>query len=141
MKLLLKISARVFFISFFLFGKTERSMAQNATAYKILSEKIANKDFVFVAQSVTSMGGKLRILTSAYDVKISGDSIISYLPYFGNAQQAPATSDEAGIIFTSTEFGYTYETGKKKSWDVTIKFRDQKNTTQFNFIIYDDGNA
>ena len=137
----LKISATVFFISLFLFGNMETSIAQNASTYKMVSEKIVNKDFVFVAQSLTSMGGKLRILTSEYDVKITADSVISYLPYFGIAQQAPTSSDEAGIIFTSTEFGYTYEAGKKKSWDVSIKFRDQKNTTQFSFIIYDDGNA
>ena len=141
MRPLLKISATVFFISFFLFGNIESCIAQNTNTYKIISDKIANKDFVFVAQSLTSIGGKLRILTSEYDVKVTSDSVISYLPYFGNAQQAPTSSDDAGIIFTSTEFGYTYEAGKKKSWDVSIKFRDQKNTTQFSFIIYDDGNA
>ena len=141
MKQFLKILATVFSICFFLFGNMERSIAQNANTYKILSDKIANKDFVFVAQSLTSQGGRLRVLTSEYDVEIKNDSIKSYLPYIGNAQEAPTTSDDAGIIFTSTEFGYTYEPTKKKSWDVTVKFRDQKNTTQFNFTIYDDGNA
>jgi hypothetical protein len=141
MKKLLKISTIVFFGCFFMFSNIERSFAQNANTYKIISDKIANKDFVFVAQSLTPISGKLRILTSEYDVKVSADSIISYLPYFGNAQQAPTSSDDAGIIFTSTEFAYIYESSKKKSWDVSIKFRDQKNTTQFSFIIYDNGNA
>lgn len=141
MKQLLKISTAIFFSALFIFCNIEKTFAQNADTYTIISDKIAKKDFVFVAQSLTPIGGKLRILTSEYDVKITADSITSYLPYFGNAQEAPSSSDDAGIIFTSTEFGYTYEAGKKKSWDVSIKFRDQRNTAQFSFIIYDNGEA
>ncbi|MEO6671616.1 MAG: DUF4251 domain-containing protein [Ferruginibacter sp.] len=141
MKQMLKIATYLFVIIFFVMGNTERCLAQNIITSKTVSEKIANKDFVFVAQSLSPMGGTLRILSSQYEVSVSADSVISYLPYFGNAQQAPSNSADAGIIFTSTEFGYNYEAAKKKSWDVNIKFRDQKNTTQFNFIIYDDGNA
>ena len=122
-------------------GNIQISLAQNAETYKKVSDRIANKNFVFVAQSLTSQGGKLRILTSEYDVKVSADSIISYLPYFGNADQAPTSSDDAGIFFTSTEFAYNCRTGKKKTWNTEINFRDQRNTTQFSFIIYDDGTA
>ncbi|MFT3912186.1 MAG: DUF4251 domain-containing protein [Ferruginibacter sp.] len=141
MKRSIQISAIVFFICLCLFGMQQKTIAQKADVYKAVSDKIEKKDFVFVAQSLTPLSGPLRVLTSTYDVRVTADSVISYLPYFGKAQQVPSTSEDAGIIFTSTKFDYVSETGKKKSWDVTIKFKDQRNTSTFSFIIYDNGEA
>jgi hypothetical protein len=120
---------------------SQGSTAQKTDKYKIVSGKLASKNFIFVANSLTPMQGQLRILTSPYDVRVTPDSVISYLPYFGNAQQAPVSSADAGIIFTSTDFEYNVKDGKKRSFDLEIKFKDQTNTQRFNFIIYDDGSA
>ena len=141
MKRLIQLRAIVFFISLLLFGPQQKTFAQQADVYKAVSDKVVKKDFVFVAQSLTPMNGPLRVLTSDYDVKVTADSVTSYLPYFGKAQQAPSTGEDAGIMFTSTKFEYISETGKKKTWNVTIKFKDQRNTNTFSFIIYDNGEA
>ena len=141
MKYYLKISTIICSICFFLLGCSQIAMAQKEGDDKKIADKVSSKNFVFVANSVTPMSGRLRILTSPYDVRVNADSVISYLPYFGKSTQAPLSSEDAGIMFTSTSFDYSSEAGKKRSWEVRIKFKDQKNTSHFSFIIYDNGEA
>lgn len=115
--------------------------AQQPDKAKMLAEKINSKNFIFVANSLTPLSGPLRILTDPYDVKVNADSIVSYLPFYGRSTQPPTTNEEAGIMFTSVQFDYASATGKKKTWDIDIKFKDQKNTSSFSFIIYENGEA
>ena len=49
---------------------------------------IKTKEFVFKAQTVLPMTGMSRQLTSEYDVRFLGDSVVAYLPYFGRAYSA-----------------------------------------------------
>jgi hypothetical protein len=94
-----------------------------------------------MANSLTPMSGRLRILTDPYDVTVKPDTIVSFLPYFGRVDVAPVSSRDGGIMFTSAQFSYTAEKGKKDSWNIEIKFKDQRNASTFNFIIYDNGEA
>ena len=115
--------------------------AQQQDKAALIEKKIREKNFVFMANSLTPMSGRLRILTDPYDVTVKPDSIISFLPYFGRVDIAPVNSRDGGIMFTSTQFSYTSEKGKKDSWNIEIKLKDQRNASTFNFIIYDNGEA
>src|SRR4051812_38808283 len=72
-----------------------------------IQDLVQSKSFVFVAQNVTPLGRRMINLTSTYDVRLSKDTIISELPYFGRAYVAPLDPAEGGINFTSTKFTYT----------------------------------
>ena len=126
---------------------SECSTAQKNSEDKSDSKKLAIKNmvdsqhFVFVAQSVTPLRGQFRNLTSLYDVKISKDTMVSYLPYFGRAYTAPLNPSETGLDFTSTNFSYSASPHKKKGWDVVIKPKDNTDIQQFLFTIYDNGSA
>ena len=106
-----------------------------------IKQMIDSHNFVFVAQSVTPLRGRFRNLTSEYDVKVAGDTMVSYLPYFGRAYSAPLNPSEAGLNFTSTNFSYTVSPHKKNGWDVVIKPKDNSDIQQFRFTIYDNGSA
>ncbi|MEO5649352.1 MAG: DUF4251 domain-containing protein [Ginsengibacter sp.] len=98
-------------------------------------------EFKFVAESVTPLRGRMRHLTSLYDVMVKKDSLVSYLPYFGRAYQAPINSSEGGIQFTSTQFSYEVTNDKRNSWNVSIKPGTQRDVEQFLFTIFDNGTA
>ncbi len=102
---------------------------------------VDSQQFNFVAQTVTPMRGRMRNLTSSYDVNVRKDSLTSYLPYFGRAYQAPVNPSEGGIQFTSTNFSYDATNNNKGRWDVVIKFKDQREVQQFSFSIFDNGTA
>lgn len=99
------------------------------------------KNYTFKAQQVYPQSGRNLTLTSEYDVAIRPDSVISFLPYFGRAFTAPINPAEGGIKFTSTDFEYTIEKSKKRSWDIFIKPRDASDVQQMNLTIFDNGNA
>jgi len=104
------------------------------------ASKISGKHFIFKAQTATPTSGRLRQLTSDYDVKVSGDSLIAYLPYFGRAYSAPIDPTDGGINFTSVSFDYKYSQ-RKKGWDLTIKPKDANGIQDLSFTIFDNGTA
>ena len=87
------------------------------------------------------MGGRFRQLTTEYTVKVSKDTVISDLPYFGRSYSADIGNSEGGIHFTSTNFEYQITERKKGGWDITIKFKDVKDAQQFSFSVFDSGSA
>lgn len=106
----------------------------------VVQNLIEKKEFVFKAQTVIPLTGRSRQLTSDYDVKFMGDSIIAYLPYFGRAYSA-GYGEGGGVDFTSTKFDYNTTPRKKGGWDVAIKPRDAKNIQSLNFTISENGSA
>lgn len=127
---------------------------------KATTEKIVNeKRFTFVATTaqplnsvdinrvLSSMQGNVQNagninLTSLYDVKITPDSVISYLPYYGRAFSAPYNSNEdSGYRFTSTKFDYNTEKGKKRGWRITVNTKDTKDNPRMSFTVTESGYA
>lgn len=106
----------------------------------VVQNIIQTKEFVFKAQSVTPMSGMTRQLTTGYDVRFLGDSIVAYLPYFGRAYSA-GYGEGGGIDFTSTKFEYKLNERRKGGWDVSIKPQDVKDVQIMNFSISENGYA
>src|SRR5687768_3644853 len=101
------------FIALLLVGTAQYSHAQDIAKADKKQEKsvsiqhlLESKRFVFDARTVSPIGGPTRQLTSSYDFTVKGDSVLSFLPYFGRAYVAPMTSADAGLRFTSTDFSY-----------------------------------
>lgn len=63
--------------------------AQKKETQNSVQASLDAKNFVFVAQTMSPLRGGLRQLTSYYDLRVSNDSVISNLPYFGRAYVAP----------------------------------------------------
>jgi hypothetical protein len=106
-----------------------------------ISSLVQQKQFVFKAESVLPMTGRFQVLTSDYDVKISSDSLVSYLPYFGRAYTAPIGSTQSPLDFVSTKFSSTTEARKKGRWIVTIKPLDNNDVRELVFHISPSGQA
>jgi len=90
-----------------------------------VKDLITSRNFVFKAQTALPLGGQSRQLTSDYDLRVYGDSLIAYLPYFGRAYTAPAPG-EGGLNFTSVNYLYHPQETKKGGWNVTIQPKDTR---------------
>lgn len=104
-------------------------------------ELLETKNFVFKAQTVNPQRGRFRQLTSDYDVVVTSDTIIAFLPFFGRAYSAPINPSEGGIKFTSGKFDYSVTKGKKQRWIVKIKPGDVKDVQDLYFTIFDNKKA
>jgi hypothetical protein len=96
--------------------------------------------FTFKAQTALPQSGASLPLTSEYDLRVSPDSVVSFLPYYGRAY-SPVYPGEGGIKFTSTEFAYAYKWKKKKGWDVTLTPKDTRDARQLILRISENGYA
>ena len=104
-------------------------------------EMIEKKGFVFIPTIMMPMRGSSRSITSDYQLSVTKDSLISYLPYIGRATTAPILPGENGYDFTSTSFDYMVKDNKKSGWDITIKPKDKMNVQQFALHVFDNGSA
>ena len=99
------------------------------------------RSWTMVAQSITPMRGGLRQLTSYYDLRVSNDSAISNLPYFGRAYIAPMNPAEGGLNFSSLLSGYQIKTGKKGRRDISFSTKSSDDTQRMQLTVYNDGTA
>lgn len=104
-------------------------------------EIVEAKNYVFKAQMVSPQRGIARPLTTEYDLTVTPDTVIAYLPYFGRAFTAPINPADGGIKFTSSKFSYTSKPVKKGGWEITIIPTDARDVRQLNLDIFDNGNA
>src|SRR5258708_1293554 len=112
--------------------------AQTGSSVKDLVE---SQNYVFKAQTALPMQGRARTLTSDYDLKVTKASVVSFLPYYGEAYVAPMDPANNGLDFTSKDFSYTSTPGKKDGWTVTIKPKDHKDVQQMTLSISSEGYA
>lgn len=120
--------------------------AQTAVEKEKLAADVRNAveipDFTFKATYAYPTGYRSIYLSPYYDVKVSPDTVIAYLPYYGRAYRAPMDPREGGYRFTSTDFEYRVNKGNKKgSWDVVITLRDLDRSVTFRFDIWENGSA
>ena len=118
-------------------------MAQKKDSIKAaaIREMVTNQQYTFKAQTASPLAGRLRQLTTDYDLKVSKEQIVAYLPYFGRAYSAPLDPSKGGIQFTSKDFDYKLTERKKGGWNVSIKTKDLAEAQQMELTIFSDGTA
>ncbi len=100
-----------------------------------IKKLLESKVFVFSPQSATPSTGGMIQLTSEFYLKINKDSLDSYLPYYGVANQARFGERDSPLEFTSTDFDYTMTTTKNGSYDISIKLNDPNDPNQINLSV------
>jgi hypothetical protein len=125
----------------FIAGAQSSATDKKAAKLAAIKNMVESQNYVFKAQTVMPMSGRTRQLTSDYDVKVTKESITSYLPYFGRAYSAPMDPTQGGIQFTSKDFDYTLTPGKKDGWTVLIKPKDYRDVQQMTLNISSTGYA
>ncbi|MBD1392283.1 DUF4251 domain-containing protein [Mucilaginibacter glaciei] len=104
-------------------------------------EQLDNRTFTFQARYMYPLGGGQRYLNTDYDVRVTKDSVIAFLPYFGVAYSGAGynSNEDNGIKFTSTKFDYKSELKKNGIRYVTIRINDSRTTNQLIFNISPNG--
>ncbi len=137
MKTINNLFGKIFLFAFFAVVFTSSISAQvKGSSIKNIVEA---REFVFHAQTALPTSGPSRQLTSEYDLKISKNSVVSYLPFFGRAYSLPYGSTEGGFNFTSTKFDYSSINRKKGGWEISIKPKDVSDFREFLLTLSESG--
>lgn len=121
-------------------ANAQNNVGEKQSKEAVIKSLIDSKNYVFRARLVQPTGGSIRYLTSEYEMSVIGDSIVTYLPYFGRAYSAPINLSQGGIQFTSTDFNYTVES-KRKEWEIVIKPREALDVRELTLRVYKNGSA
>lgn len=130
----------LFAIAILLFGKISVAQSLKAEDSSSIQSMVEAQRFVFKAQSAQPARGRVVHLNSDYDLTISGDTLRSYLPYFGRAYSAPMNT-RGGIDFTSSNFQYNKTNRKKGGWDIAIKPSDGNDVREMHLTVFENGSA
>jgi hypothetical protein len=106
-----------------------------------VQKMMKDKQYIFKAQSYSSSSVPARTLTIDYDLKIKPDSVIAFLPYFGQSYTAQINQTDGGIKFRSARFDYSGDEKKKGKWQVTIRPKDVRDVSQLFMTVFPDGSA
>jgi hypothetical protein len=126
--------------------KTEKKSKKELRAEKAAKQKeeikgiVESKTFVFDARNVNPMSGRSINLSTQYDVKITNDSIYSYLPYYGVAHNAVYGGTESPMIFSQPFETYTMEE-TKNGYHVKVVVKNGSDRLDFSFHISENGST
>ncbi len=135
-------SAVIIFFTLIIFGcrNTRQGKHEHVLDSVAVGNMINSQSFVFIPLYVSPMSGGKSDLSSGFEITISKDSIISYLPFFGRGYSAPISPADVDYHFTSTNFTYTVLSAKK-GWNISLKPKDQKSLQELYFRIFDNASA
>ena len=102
---------------------------------------IQNRRFAFVPQTVNPMGGRTRQLTGEFFLRVTPDTVQSYLPYFGRAFSAPMTPGQGAMDFTVTNFEFSVTPGRNNRQTISIRPREGTDVRELILQVYPNGNA
>ena len=72
-------------------------------------------------------GGSINLSGSGYELRVTTDSLVAYLPYYGRSYTPRmGSSDDSGIKFNAKKFSYTLSERKKGGWLISLKTKDLK---------------
>ncbi len=106
-----------------------------------IDEKIASKSYVFEAQIAIPTGGRTIQLNSYFDVRVSGDTLVCSLPYYGRAYTAPINPAEGGYNFTTTKYQYIVNKPKEDEWKIELVPLARTQGEKFMLTAFSNGTA
>ena len=105
-----------------------------------VKELIDSKRFTVDVNRAIPMGGRSLNLTSPYSLEMRGDSVISYLPYFGRAYSAPYGGGD-GLRFEESITDYQSTFDKKGTARIKFVARTKEDTFRFDVQVFSNGSA
>lgn len=124
-----------------IYGCSTQKRASDFLIKAKIDSLIAIPKIEFKPTQATPISYRSVNLSYGYYLRISKDSVSCYLPYYGRAYTANLNSSEAGINFTSTNFGYQKDAAPKGSYTIRIEPKDTRQKFKLYLSIQESGYA
>lgn len=115
-------------------SKKELKAEKKAKQMEEIREIAESKTFVFKANNANPMRGSTINLTSDYNVKITRDSIFSYLPFFGVAYSVSYGGTDSPMIFNQSFESCEIES-KRNGYLVQVSVKNNSDRLEYSFHI------
>jgi len=116
-----------------------KNTKESAETRQSVANAIHSQNFIFNAQSILPSRGGMRQLNGGYDLQVQSDEVTSFLPYMGRIYAPIFAPSDGPLRFTSTNFDYEEQTGKKGGWSISIKPKDVRTVQEMILHVSEDG--
>lgn len=118
----------------------ESKLSKKELVAQKITEQLNNRKFKIMVQWAYPMRGTSISLNSLYSLEIKGDTVVSYLPYYGQATTIPYGGGKA-LNFEARITDYQVVFSKKNYARVTFSARNEEDTYQFSINVFTNGNT
>lgn len=124
-------------------SKKQQRKEVKAQKIKLIRDGVNNKAFVFKAYSVVPKSEKTKSLVNDFGMEVRGDSIFSYMPYYGKIyarDRQDASFNDSPMGFAQPMESYK-RTKTKKGYEVNIEVNNNGDIISLVFHISQNGSA
>lgn len=107
---------------------------------KEVKETVESGRFTIDVNRAVPMSGRSVNLTSPYSLELRGDSIVSYLPYFGRAYSAPYGGGK-GMNFQEKALEFEQISKKKGATAFKFRVRTDEDVYAFRVDVFPNGSS
>lgn len=105
-----------------------------------VSEKLNNRRFTIDITYMQPLHGPSKHVDYGFSLEMRGDSIVSYLPYFGVAYNVPYGGGK-GLNFTATIKNWQLSQVKEDMHEAMLEVNNGEDRLFYRIDVYDDGNS
>lgn len=104
-------------------------------------EAVTNRHLHIGIRSMNTLRYGARTVASDFFLELRGDTLRSYLPYLGQAHQAPFTSPSIGLNFEAPILHYTQNQPKENLFRLEMDVKTQEDALHYILEVFDTGDA
>lgn len=121
-------------------GQKVTKEVYSAWAAQKVEQNIAGRQFVINMKSMHPFRGNSRHLTTDYSLEVCGDTIISYLPYFGEVRNVPYGGGK-GLNFVGHLIAYEAYQAKAGMYRVVMGVENDEAQYRYILEVFDNGSS
>lgn len=124
-------------------GRTaQEKKADAAQLQSQIEDSLGNRTFSVTVNYVTPLRMPQRQLTTDYSLTIKGDTLDSWLPYFGVAHRADLSQErKSPLSFKAPITGWRVVKGKKDSYNVSFETKNNMEILDYFLTVFSNGNV
>lgn len=107
---------------------------------EMISRAVCNRDFKISVRTAYPKRGRSVPLTTDFELRVKGDSVMSYLPYFGRAYNIPYGGGK-GLNFNDVMNDFKITQPKRDKKHIEFNVKNDEDTYKFYIDVFDNGNA
>ena len=113
---------------------------RRAKRAQAVEQALAARHYRVSVNMMYPRNGKAKTVSSDYGLEVKGDTLVSYLPYFGRAYNVPYGGGK-GLNFTETFTDYHSKKLSNGATQVLIKVKNEEDVYEFILEIFDNGST
>ena len=137
-----KIIAEVLALLMIVGCATQQERAERRAKMRLaIAEAVASRQLHIDISSMSTLRYGSRTVSSDFFLELRGDTLCSFLPYWGQAYQAPVESPSIGLNFEMPILRYSESRPKANKTQLELDVKTQEDTYHYLIDLYDTGEA